>query len=327
MPKRTLPTSRRRNSSRSHHVTSKSKKRNVKRRSTTRKSDSPWLVTVIGWLLVAAVGLGIAWYLLVWGVAPAVLGGLVKNSTVAIVPSQADGNVLLIHFGNQIKSSKVFIVQGDTIVNLPGKYGEYRLTAVYPLLELEKKDQRYLIGSMNRVTGIFLDEVIKTSKTYPHDVKDIRKAVFEETKLQLKEHKKLNVALLASWYALSHESVVNQDVPLLEVSQLLKREMGGTFAARDECSIAILNSTDISGLAGRLSTIVEDNGGVVVRLGQHSEKLENSQLLYDPSVKECAAALDQIKTLSPVPFEIKEDITVQSQFRAPVVAIIGENFE
>jgi hypothetical protein len=72
---------------------------------------------------------------------------------------------------------------------------------------------------------------------------------------------------------------------------------------------------------------VEKNGGIVIRLGQYSDTLETSKLLYDPSVTECQEAIEQIKTLSPVPFEVEASANVQGEFRAPLVAIIGKNFE
>jgi hypothetical protein len=183
------------------------------------------------------------------------------------------------------------------------------------------------MGSMNRVTGVFLTQIV-TSPTQlassPKELSDQLISLFWKKALQ---QGKVDALLLSSWYALQYESAISTDISIDQVAARLEKETGGTFAARDECSIAILNSTDISGLAGRLSDIVENNGGVVIRLGQYSEQLENSVLLYDPAETKCKAALDQIATLSPVPFEIKEDTSVQNTFRAPIVAIIGTNFE
>lgn len=332
MPRRKLPTLSRRNNSRPNIVSKRSRKiisrRTVKSKKTSSSSNaSSWFQTLVVWLLIAAIGVGIAWYVVVWGVIPALLRPIFKDNTIAIVPAEAEGSVTVIHFGDQLKKSHVFILNGDTVVDLPGEYGEYRLSAVYPLLQIEQKDQRYVIGSMNRVTGVFLNKIITTPTQLSATPKELGSQLISFFWNQALHQGKVDTMLLSSWYALQYESVVSTEVPIDQVAARLEKETGGTFAARDECSIAILNSTDISGLAGRLSDIVENNGGVVIRLGQYSELLENSVLLYDPSEIKCKAALEQIATLSPVPFEIKEDSSVQNTFRAPIVAIIGSNFE
>lgn len=329
MPRRKLPKSNRRSAARSVAPSKRSRKVSSRRRkpSSSRSTRSGnWAQAFIAWVVIAAVGIAVSWYVAVWGIGPAFLKTVLANKTIAYVPSQAEGSIVIVHFGSELKRSSAFLVDGEQKVNLPGKYGEYKLNAVYPLLQMEQKDERYLIGSMNRVTGVFLSEVVNTSEALDvdraHDASELHQLFWDRLM-----NGRVELPLLGAWYVLKNEALVTKTDSVKDVAKMLEKEMGGTFGARDECSIAILNSTNIPGLAGRLSDIVEGNGGVVIRLGQYSETLENSQILYDPTRAECSVALEQIKTLSPVPFEIQEDTTVLNAFRAPIVAIIGENFE
>lgn len=308
---------------------SKRKKPTVRTSSASKKSSTntgSWLQTFLLWIVLLAVGGWIAWYILLWGVGPKLLGTS-TSSTVAILPKTAGGDVLVAQIVPDLRDSTLYILNGEETVTLPGEYGQYRLSAVYPLLLIDAKDERYFRGTLNRVFGVFLDDEVLvkgplsgTKLELQREVKDaFWDALINETELKLN--------LLRVWYILHYNNTVVETLSAQALVDEIRLQTGGTFAARDECRVAILNSTTTPGLAGGLADIVERNGGIVIRLGQFSDTLEKSKILYDPAIASCQEAIDQIATLSPVPFEIVEDATVQGTFRAPVVAIIGKNFE
>lgn len=297
--------------------TSKSYRRDEK--SSKAQSILLWIVLLIGggWLV---------WFILIWGMIPKLIVQP-ESRTVALVPSTAGGQVLIVQLEPDLKDSKVFQLNGDENVTLPGQYGEYRLSAIYPLLLIDEKDDRYFRGTMNRVFGVFLDEELIVPTVLSVDTKELSAQIQDAFWQDLLSNHHLTLDYLRTWYVLQYNNTI---IPLESVRTVvdeIRSLNGGTFATRDECRVAILNSTTTSGLAGGLADIVERNGGIVIRLGQYPNALEASRLLYDPSVAECTEAIEQIKTLSPVPFEVVEDSSVQGTFRAPLVAIIGKNFE
>lgn len=305
---------------------SKPRWRRPVRRAPSSSSGESLFQTIVIWIVLAVLAGGLIWYLFIWAIVPKLI--MNKDSrTVAVMPSDAGGVVLVAQLEPETSDSKVFIIPGDEQVQLPGEYGEYRLNAVYPLLKIENKDDRYITGTMNRVLGVFLDQEISVTGTLNDESEVLKDQIKQAFWQEFSRDKSAALDLLRMWYLLKSNAEVTKLSSVKELVKQVRNINGGTFASRDECRVAILNSTATPGLAGGLSDIVEKNGGIVIRLGQYTQEVENSQLLFDPSVPECQPALEQLKTLSPVPFEIKEDPAVQGTFRAPVVAIIGKNFE
>lgn len=271
-------------------------------------------------------GSWVTWHLVIWGIMPKLLA-VRENKTVALLPTSAGGDVVVAQLEPELKESTVFLLNGEETVALPGEYGEYRLSAIYPLLLIDEKDERYFRGALNRVFGVFLDNTVLVSAPLEGSATELKAQLLSDFWFSLTSAKNPELDLLRTWYVLSYRDTIVDTLSVQALVDSIRSLNGGTFATRDECRVAILNSTTTPGLAGGLADIVERNGGIVIRLGQYSETLEKSTLLYDPAVAECQEALAQIETLSPVPFERVEDTTVQGRFRAPVVAIIGQNFE
>jgi hypothetical protein len=298
----------------------------IPKKSNKSLSFTSWLQTALLWIVLLIAGGWLVWYILVWGVGAKLLSQQ-NSSTIAILPTIAGGEVLLVQLEPELKDSTVFILDGEEVVTLPGLYGEYRLSAIYPLLLIDAKDDRYFRGTLNRVFGVFLDSEVLVDQTLVSDPKELSKQLKATFWKQVFAGEEISLDLIKTWYVLQYNNTVRNPESVKTVVDEIRAQTGGTFATRDECRVAILNSTTTSGLAGGLADIVEKNGGLVIRLGQYSDVLETSKLLYDPAVEECQEAIEQIKTLSPVSFEVEASVNVQGEFRAPLVAIIGKNFE
>lgn len=306
--------------------TSKRKSPSIKRTSSKTSSGSNVLQSLLVWLVLLLIGGWIVWLIVLWGVIPAVLSPK-QQSTIAVLSTVAGGEVLVAQLEPELRESTVFLLDGEEQVTLPGEYGQYRLSAIYPLLLIDSKDNRYFTGTLNRVFGIFFDDTVLIDGALSSDHEVLSNQLKTAFWDHLVTQQKIELDLVRMWYVLQYKNTTETVASVSTLVDEIRSLNGGTFATRDECRVAILNSTMTSGLAGGLADIVERNGGIVIRLGQYPDRLEESTLLYDPSVAECVPAIKQIETLSPVPFEVKEDASVQSTFRAPLVAIIGENFE
>lgn len=296
------------------------------RSTSTSNGTQSWWQTLLLWLGILAGGGWLIWYIIIWGIIPKVLV-TTESRTLAVIPTTAGGDVVVVQLEPEFRDSKIYQLNGEESVTLPGQYGEYRLSAIYPLLLIDEKDDRYFRGTLNRVFGVFFDEELLIPGPLSSEPQQLSAQVKSAFWQDLLVEHQLTLDYLRTWYVLQYQ---NTTTPLESVKQLvdeIRSINGGTFATRDECRVAILNSTSTSGLAGGLADIVERNGGIVIRLGQYPEALETSRLLYDPNVADCTEAINQIKTLSPIPFEVVENANVQGTFRAPLVAIIGKNFE
>ncbi|PIR61510.1 MAG: hypothetical protein COU66_03440 [Candidatus Pacebacteria bacterium CG10_big_fil_rev_8_21_14_0_10_44_11] len=307
-----------------HRLLPKKRSRSIKKPRSVSQSNG-WQGLLL-WLLMIGVGGWLFWLILVWGIVPRLLAPD-KNQTIAILPKSAGGVVLVAQLEPEFKDSILYQLNGEEQVELPGQYGKYKLSAIYPLLLIDSRDNRYFRGTLNRVFGVFFDDEELVSGSLSADQTELSDQIKSAFWQALVRNHEFSAQLLRTWYLVKLQSVPVKLDSITQLVDKVRSETGGTFAARDECRIAILNSTNRPGLATTLSEIVEKNGGFVVRLGQYPTPLTDSRLLYDPTVPECTAAIDQLKTLSPVPFELQEDRSVQGTFRAPVVAILGANFE
>jgi hypothetical protein len=181
----------------------------VQKKSKQSSNASSWLQTALLWIVLLVLGGWLIWYILVWGVGAKLLSQQ-NSSTIAILPTVAGGEVLIVQVEPELKDSKVFILDGEESVTLPGQYGEYRLSAIYPLLLIDAKDERYFRGTLNRVFGVFLDSEVLVDQVLPSDPKELSEQLKSDFWKQVFSGKKISLDLLKTWYILQYNNTVRQ---------------------------------------------------------------------------------------------------------------------
>ena len=111
------------------------------------------------------------------------------------------------------------------------------------------------------------------------------------------------------------------------------RELSGLFLERSlvqtgrVCSIAVVNTTAVNGLATSLADFLENNGLYVARItGHNGPKLETSQVMVDNQRRDCFVLGRKLKGLLPHPSSVRSGPVV-SDYRADIVLLIGRDLE
>ena len=114
-----------------------------------------------------------------------------------------------------------------------------------------------------------------------------------------------------------------QELRVVEMNNLPK-----TAVLSSQCTVAILNTTDINNYAGSFSDLLEQSGLRVIRVDGVAEPVAQSRLLVDPSKAECLRVSEQIKKevfLSEA--IVEEDQTIikhyTNRYRADMIILLG----
>ncbi|MBD3250259.1 MAG: hypothetical protein GF381_01665 [Candidatus Pacebacteria bacterium] len=96
----------------------------------------------------------------------------------------------------------------------------------------------------------------------------------------------------------------------------------------DKCSVAVLNSTSISGLAAKYSRILENSGVKVIRVDSYQPEAANSQFFWD-SGGECGQLGLELAQIMPQPAGVNSDYqlgeSLLNRYRADVVVVLGRD--
>ncbi len=92
------------------------------------------------------------------------------------------------------------------------------------------------------------------------------------------------------------------------------------------CSVAVINTTNINGLATRMSQLLEQGGVYVVRTGSDDQAFVNSLVVLDKDRDECLPTAKKLESLLPNHKPLKIDKVVNN-YRTDIVLFLGKNLE
>lgn len=217
------------------------------------------------------------------------------------------------------------------IVNLPVKekvvvargFGEYELGKVYPLGELDKKG------------GILLQETVQTNLSLPIFGFFYSKAITEcnnKTNFKsywsnifvnsIKGEIKTNLTFydLVLLYFRSqgiNETSMSYDSP----SSISQMTIEDKALRKESYSIEVLNSTDHSGLAQKISSILENSGGRVIRVSEYENKQKECSLIVSKSFLKSYTAFWLTNVFGCSSIKVSEGAN-----RADFTLIVGEDY-
>ena len=90
------------------------------------------------------------------------------------------------------------------------------------------------------------------------------------------------------------------------------------------CSIAVINTTEVNGLASRMSDLLEKNGAYIVRVVSNDLDLDKSYVLVDDSKNNCLVVAKKLEGLLPQHGELQRGEVIQP-YRADIVIFLGNN--
>ncbi len=286
-------------------MTNASKKRKFK-----QKDDQSKWKSRLWSFIISFFGLSLILYLFFFFIVPNLLP--VERKLLAIVTTKGAGNfqtgepaVLLVGLDPDARYNQAVWVDGTLAAAEIDKNHETQTTLSYQL-------------------GLLINDLILIDQAWPDEVDSTQLAMVMQTEFwrQLKTEKTISTDLFLSWYLLKKSNSFSKVENLTKLPKEFARNWGSVLKAGDDCQIAVLNSTDIAGLAGNLTDIIERNGGVVVRLKQFPTELTRTKIYVDETAA-CKKVVTSIQSLFVNKPEILPMEAAQDAYRAPLVIILG----
>lgn len=318
-----------------------SRKKTLSSRNSTKRVPNGlfgWLKRLVVSVLILG-GLGAAVTIISFTVLTFVFP-LKESRTLVITGKDANyqGSVFLAHFDPAQSKITMIKLDGEQEVSLLANYGQYRLQAVYPFLQLERRPSSFIAANFGLVTKTLIDGVVAVSEPPAISSQDdLAQTLWLAFKQKLGvgirgqgERGQLSLRELLAYYRFAKDPAVTwQWGGFLPGSNQLPDYSFISFSAQT-CPVAVVNTTHTQGLAKLVADVLENSDLSVVRTTNESPALETSQILYDPNLPDCAEVATQAQKILPNQARtslLKADPELASRYRAGAVVLVGEDLE
>lgn len=241
-----------------------------------------------------------------------------QNKNIVFIPSKksgGEGKIVFAEFHKNTGSVNVFILNGTIKSTLIGGYGDYQLKAVKGILDIDKKGS----GFINAAFSYFLQKGVDEVVEYKPNTK------LPTTKIELMKFFWENKETIFD--SLLVKDIDSEKINFFEIDskeeweKILQKQL--TWKINEECTIAIVNSTDLVGLATDFGQILENSGVEVVRSTNNIWD-EPKTAFYIDGLDSCLQVKSRVKTLSPIVLDEIEDTSKTTEYRANMVLFIGD---
>lgn len=262
--------------------------------------------------------------------------------------------VIVVSYNPTDESLAAVSVPQETYVEATHGYGRYRLGKVYEVGNLDGKGTQVLKSTVRELLGVPIDGIIdmknvdfgQTENLNSRDFIAKRKIILGwSTFFRIKG--KTDLSLSDLWQFYSHvwsvkagkisfvnlktaDVLVSQTLPdqtqilaadTLRLDGLLRDLFHEDALAFENLKLAVLNSTDVSGLGEKMARILGNMGLQVVNVANFNKSLDNCLLYLD---KKLINLLTVIKLKHVFNCEVKT--TVLSDVRADIALVVGNNY-
>jgi len=261
---------------------------------------------------------------------PSILESTVDEQNILIVSNKLDVNssyIYLAHISQDSEENSLLLISAQDPVEVPHGYGEYPLQSVYQLLKIDKKDSQFIQSVFSQLTGVAIDEVVAIDSALSNVSQTQVSQLFLLSAFNNLKSLELNSALkaLLLHYKSKHMTVFELDS--IENMSDYYADIPSIFGDLYQyCSVAVVNGTNQNGRAAQIGQIIENTGGLVVRLDDAATQHESTQIYFATDPVDCSKLA---KKISGVFAQKPEIIPISSldnaqQYRATVIVIVGE---
>lgn len=246
-----------------------------------------------------------------------------QPKSILIVPksiseASSSANLLLVRLDPTGKH-KVVEIAGDQDV-LVGKYGSYKLAMVYPLLHLDNQSGQYVGAVFGQVLGLPLDQVValepagQTSDWQDIFNNQLRSQVFNKTWWQLR------------FILDSDEMLVAADI-----QEAIKHTYSDSSIisakSTQNCPIAVSNATKTSGLAAYTTTLIENIGGLVIRVATEYDQQDRTRILYSSDYPGCQDVAEILARFFPSVEVLPDEQNLTGDYRSRILVLLGDDMD
>jgi hypothetical protein len=275
-------------------------------------------------LLLVAVGVGMlfAFSRTTWD------GKTPKN--IVIVPANIDGTyqkIYLTHIDPGQNHIDVVSFPADQQVKVVGGYGQYPLRSLYPLLTAEKKSRQFVIASYSQALEKVVDDVwVTNDPQFFQSQLNVSELLRQLVLFKIQGDFTLadRISLYKFSLGLRQDQVTFTAVQNAEEWVHISAEIEFPSQAAD-CSVAIINTTDIVGIGSQFGKILEKSGFAVVRVADANGVVEKTTLLTDTDSSTCLDVQSHILHSLPLATKNQFDSQAFQKYRGHVVLILGQD--
>jgi len=222
------------------------------------------------------------------------------------------------------------VVPLDTEVEVDlGDYGNYRLQAVYPLLaSVEKKPVNFVRLTYSFSLGRVIDEVWGVDQVLANSdqLNDLKQPFFSREFWQFPG----SLGNKLAWWSLISDPRTEVNYADLATSFPLEKRIKNTDSSLLLCTIAVINTTSVNGLAGRIEQVLDVDGFSIIRTDSEAQTLAKTELVVSTdqnSQTNCRKAEQKLIKLLPGKVEVNVDDVLTKTYRADLVVKLGEDLQ
>lgn len=180
----------------------------------------------------------------------------------------------------------------------------------------------------SQTLGIPIDQVILVSSradTWSDILGELRSQAIDHV-----QNGEWSDGLLSTWLVARMSEGVVEPQEVADVIATLERQNAAAVSSREQCPVAVLNNAGKPGFASLVSTLIEHNGGTVLRVANaltdsESDVFEKGTTIFiqPAAAAECEGTLSMLRTFFPMAIE-HEDSALVGQYRATLVLLLDE---
>lgn len=249
-----------------------------------------------------------------------------NHKNILLISSEIDSSksqIYLTYFFPSSKEITVLAVQSDQ-VSVLGDYGDYELERVIPLLTMERKKTDFKLAVMSWAMKTLVDSIV-----------DIKPTTQIENKRQLQQQLWLaafsHLTDPKEFIELAKAFFFTRSIPVEQITfskhliPIDKLNILDNVVLYEDCSVAVVNTTEKIGLALKMSDILEKNGAVVVRVTDQNSPYQLSTLSFNSNHGSCQSLSERLQVLFPNQVIKQNHDQLQQEYRADLIIFIGKD--
>lgn len=247
------------------------------------------------------------------------------EQNIVIVPKIIDVDtnlILLVKYDKLSNNIRLEAIPALDEVEVRGGYGSYPLKSLYPLLALDKHDERTIRATYSYALQMTIDQVWVSKEDAVFAVKTpsglSRHIVSRDITAPLSLKDRIEVSRELQKYSLMRKEYATLDA--------WKNTSTARYNADFRpCRVGVTNASQVSGLARYVEEAVTRIGGIVIRVDAQASREEQTKILVQPGQAACQELTQHLKVLSPKEILVIEDEAVFSRVRSELEFVIGDD--
>ncbi len=236
--------------------------------------------------------------------------------------------IALVHLSPNMDENLILFFDGNQMVKLNDDYGDYNLNSIYQLLKIDKRSDQKIKSIFSNVFKIAIDDVVVVNGLSGDLENHNLKNIFAKNLTQKVSGSFENKISTFKLFSLANSlKIIKLDL-VSDIKKSLHKLVTIEKESFQNCSVAVVNTTEKTDLAKNIGEVLENTGAQVVQLESVESSIDKTIIYYPTDKSECKELVDRILGVFPEIPEIvsNTEIPLSLQFRSNVVVMVGKNY-